>query len=307
MKHPLPQLLAFKAVLDTGSMTEAAHVLGKSQPAVSNLIARLELDIGLPLFDREKGRLRPTSEALALSATVGQLLSGYRRMEASVEMLKSGGGGHLVLATLPMVGNVLLPKTVARFREHAPDVTVRVQTMESTKVHDALASGVFDLGIAATPFDAASVRIESFSVPCVAILSKSNPIQETQYLSARTLSDVPFVAVMPDRLHYHTVAQTFEKAGVPWNVVCESDSFRIAAEIVSGSDCVAIVDALTALEMSEVLTIRPFHPTISYEFALYRGADLQKRPVVDEFSSVFCEDASKAIKAIYREFDKLQT
>lgn len=298
MKHPLSQLLAFRAVLDTGSMTEAARLLGKSQPAVSNLIARLEADLGLQLFVREKRGLRPTSAALSLSSSAGQVLSGYRRMETSVEMLRSGKGGHLVIATQAMAGNVLLPRSIARFRQESPDVTIRVQTMESTKVHDVLSTGLFDMGIAATPFDTTSMRMESYRAPCVVIMSKTNPLREESYLSARLLSGVPFVAVMPDRLHYHSVAQCFDKAGAAWNVVCESDSFRIAAEIVAGSDCVAIVDGLTGLEFTDSLAMRPFHPLLPYEFALYRGPDTELRPVVERFSKIFTAETNNLLDKI---------
>lgn len=298
MTYPITQLLAFRAVLDTGSMTEAARVLGKSQPAVSNLISRLEAEIGLELFVRERGRLRPTSIAMSLASSVSQVLSGHRRMETSIEMLRSGRGGHLVIAALPMAGNALLPKAIANFRKMNPEVTIRVQTMESTKVHDVLQTGLFDIGIAATPFDATSIRLESFRSPCVAILSKTNPLREERLLDARKLSGVPFVAVMPNRLHYHSVAQSFDSAGASWNVVCESDSFRVAAEIVAGSDCVAVVEATTALESSSNLEIRPFVPTLQYEFALYRGSDVPLRPVAEQFAKMFTDEVEVVLRRV---------
>lgn len=301
MRNPLSQLSAFRTVLETGSMTEAARVLGKSQPAVSNLISRLETEVGLALFVREKGRLRPTSAALTLSNSAAQVLSGYRRMETSIEMLRSGAGGHLVIAAQAMAGNVLLPKSIARFRQEFPDVTIRVQTMESPKVHEALRTGLFDIGVAATPFDTTSMRIDSYRAPCVVILSANNDLKSESYLSPRLLSGVPFAAVMPDRLHYHAIAQCFDKAGADWNVVCESDSFRVAAEIVSNSDCVAIVDGPTALEFSDSLAIRPFHPTLHYEFALYRGANVELRPVAERFSEIFSAETNSVLTAIRRQ------
>ena len=55
----LCQLRAFQQVMLTGSMTEAAHNLGRTQPAISALIAGLEETVGYPLFGRRGGRLHP--------------------------------------------------------------------------------------------------------------------------------------------------------------------------------------------------------------------------------------------------------
>ena len=54
----LKQLSAFREVMLTGSVSEAARNLYRSQPAISSLIAGLEDDIGFKLFARRGGRRR---------------------------------------------------------------------------------------------------------------------------------------------------------------------------------------------------------------------------------------------------------
>ena len=56
----LRQVEAFKAVIESGTISSAADLLHVSQPAMSKLIAHFEADTGLKLFDRDKGRLAPT-------------------------------------------------------------------------------------------------------------------------------------------------------------------------------------------------------------------------------------------------------
>ena len=55
----LRQLDCFRALMITGTMTRAAEQLSISQPAVSNIIAALEHEIGFSLFTRRAGRLEP--------------------------------------------------------------------------------------------------------------------------------------------------------------------------------------------------------------------------------------------------------
>ncbi len=64
----LRKLEAFREVMLTGSVTEAARNMGRTQPAVSNLIAGLENCVGYKLFERRGGRLHPVPEAHFLLA-----------------------------------------------------------------------------------------------------------------------------------------------------------------------------------------------------------------------------------------------
>ena len=60
------QIEIFRAVMQAGSITGAAHLLHVSQPGVSRMLAHIELQLGLALFERTRGKLRPTPEAQAL-------------------------------------------------------------------------------------------------------------------------------------------------------------------------------------------------------------------------------------------------
>ncbi len=84
-------LEAFRIVCETGSVTRAAERLHLSQPAVSQLIGRLERSFGLRLFDRGLGRrLEPTAQARALYLDVCRALEAMARLEATASVLGTG-------------------------------------------------------------------------------------------------------------------------------------------------------------------------------------------------------------------------
>ena len=58
----LDQMRVIKAVVEHGSILAATKILHKSQPAISNMINRLEAELGIPLFDRDSYRLKLTPE-----------------------------------------------------------------------------------------------------------------------------------------------------------------------------------------------------------------------------------------------------
>jgi len=60
----LRQLEAFRAVMQSGSVSRAAQRMYLSQPAVTKLLRGLEDETGLPLFDRSRRHLQPTPEAV---------------------------------------------------------------------------------------------------------------------------------------------------------------------------------------------------------------------------------------------------
>ena len=88
MKLSHRQIDFFRAVMGTGHVTRAAELLHTSQPTVSRELARLEQVLGFALFERVKGRLKPTVRALALMEEVEQSYVGLERIAATAVALK---------------------------------------------------------------------------------------------------------------------------------------------------------------------------------------------------------------------------
>ena len=111
-------LEAFRAIVLTGSVTNAASMLHISQPAVTRLIRDLEADLQFPLFQRRKGRLFATSEGLALFEEVSRSFVGLDRIAQVANHIRQSRVGHLQLATMPALINGFLPRVVNQFNKH---------------------------------------------------------------------------------------------------------------------------------------------------------------------------------------------
>jgi len=81
------QLQAFREVMRSGSVTDAARILGRTQPAVSALIANLEAELELTLFRRQRGRMEPTPEALFFADEAEAILDRLIRRSDRMMML----------------------------------------------------------------------------------------------------------------------------------------------------------------------------------------------------------------------------
>ncbi|HJW32929.1 MAG TPA: LysR substrate-binding domain-containing protein [Holophagaceae bacterium] len=124
---PLPALQAFEASARLGSFTRAGQELNLTQGAVSRAVAGLESDLGVPLFDRVRQRIRLTPAGEAYAAKVGPLLA---KLEAATLELKAsrGEGGLLNLAILPTFGTRWLIPRLSAFTHAHPEVQVAFHT-----------------------------------------------------------------------------------------------------------------------------------------------------------------------------------
>ncbi len=119
-------LAAFEAVCRTGSSAAAARDLALTQGAVSRLVQRLEEQLGVQLFRRERRRLIPTDSALAYAREVDKALDLIAR--ASLALSTNPGGGTLSLAILPTFGTRWLAPRLPRFLAAHPGVTLNLGT-----------------------------------------------------------------------------------------------------------------------------------------------------------------------------------
>lgn len=122
----LSLLLAFDAVMRTGSVTAAAHDLSLTQSTVSRLIQTLETQLGQQLFLRQRKRLVPTDAARRYFGQISSALEIVQR--ASMSLIANPDGGTLTLAVLPTFGTRWLAPRLPDFLSANPGVSVNLAT-----------------------------------------------------------------------------------------------------------------------------------------------------------------------------------
>src|SRR6202161_3592604 len=189
-----PRLLeAFRSVLESVSITQAAASLGLTQPAVSAQIARLESDVGFALFVRSGNRVRPTAEAVAFRAEVEQTLTKISDLSRVAAQIRGGEVGSLTIASHPMAGVTLLPPAVAAFAKERPNIKVELFVRNSDVVRGMFPSRSYDIGIAELPVDPSGLTIVRYRMDCVAILPKNDALAEHDVITPELMSGRPFV------------------------------------------------------------------------------------------------------------------
>jgi DNA-binding transcriptional LysR family regulator len=140
------RLRAFALVLDLGSISAAASVLGYTQSAVSQQLAALEREVGTPLVDRSQRPLRSTRAGALLRPHVERVLAALGGAEAAVEDLR-GGTHRLRLAAFPSALSSFVPAAVRDLRRAHSQLVVQVLQLETREAIERLRGGDADLAV----------------------------------------------------------------------------------------------------------------------------------------------------------------
>jgi DNA-binding transcriptional LysR family regulator len=143
----LRQLEAFVAVASELHFGRAAEKLYMAPPTLSDLIHRLERELGTPLFTRTTRRVALTAAGAELLTRTEPILEQLAAARAAVQRVAGGQAGTVRLGCTPPVTPTLAPHLIDRFAAEAPDVTVQIQRMWLPDLIDALAGGEIDVAM----------------------------------------------------------------------------------------------------------------------------------------------------------------
>lgn len=269
MKLTHRQIEVFRAVMATGHVTRAAEQLHSSQPTVSREIARLEQVLGIALFDRVKGRLRPTVRALALMEEVELSYVGLARISATAQQLRHFAQGRLQVAALPAFAQALLPEALQRFAQAQPEAGVTITPMESPALELALSDQRFDLGLSERREAPVGCSLHSLLVADeVAVLPPGHVLQARARLAPVDFEGQAFISLAAADPYRQQIDARLAQAGVARLLLIESPSAASVCALVRQGLGLAIVNPLTALALADTgLLIRPLDFSIPFHVA----------------------------------------
>jgi DNA-binding transcriptional LysR family regulator len=166
----LPHLETFALAAELGSFTAAARGLGLTQAAVSQRVAALEADLGVPLFSRQGGRVLLTDAGRRLHPLASRIKELHRQARAEVTGREAPLRGELSLAASSVPGEHLLPGLLAAYRQKHPHVQVRVKITDSSDVLAQVERGETHLGLVGRKGDSPHLDYRCFACDTLALV-----------------------------------------------------------------------------------------------------------------------------------------
>ena len=117
---------SFLAVVQQGSLSGAARVLGLTQPSVSRQIQVLEQRLGAALFTRSRHGLQPTALAQSLVPQAQAMATAAAHLLRTASAPQCPASGTVRITASEVMGTLVLPPMLARFRQTHPAITVEL-------------------------------------------------------------------------------------------------------------------------------------------------------------------------------------
>jgi DNA-binding transcriptional LysR family regulator len=158
----LPKLRIFATVARLGSFTRAAALLYLTQPTVSQQIAALEAQLGMPLIERLPRQLRLTTAGAALLPYAEQIL---KLADAATEAARAAAGladRTLRLGVGHTLATYLLPDLLRRYRERYPQRLARISVGNTAELLELVASDTVELALVGSPAEHPLVLVTPF-------------------------------------------------------------------------------------------------------------------------------------------------
>lgn len=268
----LRQLEAFRAVMLSGSVTQAAASLHISQPAVSKLVADLEHQVGFKLFVRSKGvALSVTPEADIFFHEVERSFAGIAVLKRAAADIRNTSTGTLRIAALPALAVSFLPAVIRTFNARHPGVSIQLQTRSSSTVRQWMANQQFDIGLATPARELPGIAMIPF-LKCAGacVLPPGHRLASKDSIAPEDLGGEPFISLALEDRTRHRIDRVFDDAGVDRGMIIETQyAMTICALVLQGLGC-SILNPITAADyLDRGLLVRPFNPDVWFDYMLF--------------------------------------
>ena len=131
----------------------ASEKCGVTQPTLSTMIQRLEDELGIKIFDRNKHPVEPTPMGLRIIKQAEQTLVEIKKIKEIVQSETQGMSGNLKIGIIPTLAPYILPDFIDIFTKKYPQIELSVSELRTQTLIEEVTRGNIDMVIAATPLN----------------------------------------------------------------------------------------------------------------------------------------------------------
>jgi DNA-binding transcriptional LysR family regulator len=240
------QLEVLVAVAQEKSFSRAAEVLNRTQPAVSQAIRRLELEIGEKLFDRSSkdGTLTLGGEILLDYAR--QMLNLRLTAQNAIKEMRDLHHGKVSISANEHTVFYLLP-VIREYRRLYPLIKIEVRRGVASRIPKEITAREVELGVVSfKPNDTSIVAVPVMTDELALIVAPNHPLASRTSVSVKELGVETFIAHNAVSPYRQKVIETFEQHKTRLNISVELPSLEAIKRLVETGAGVALVPKLSA-------------------------------------------------------------
>lgn len=255
------QLQYFQAVAQLEHFTRASETLSVSQPTLSRAIARLEEEIGVPLFDREGRTVSLNRYGQIFLNRVNRGIQEITDGIEEIQKLVDCSDGSISLGFLPSQGSSLVPDLLRLFRKDYPTIRFQLYQNITNNILDQLENSKLDFCICTEPYSHKNVQwIPLSTEELFVIVPKEHPLAQKSIIKLKDLSEESFITFKRELTLGEMTDGFFKEAGFIPKVTFEGEEVGTIAGLVAANLGIALIPHSKGLDMTEIAQLRISEP-----------------------------------------------
>ena len=263
-------LRTFIEVARLEHLGRAAEALQNDQSTVSRKIARLEHEVGVPLFERIGRSIRLTKAGRRFVGRAERILSEMRDAVAEAAGTVSAETGEVHLGFLHTVGARWLPERLARFLDQYPGVRFILEEGTTGEVVAGVLDGRFDLGILGPP-PANTPELELvplFRERIAVVVPLEHHLVGRSSVTLRDIASEPLILPRSRTGLRRVIDDAFARQGLSEHVAYEGDDFAIVQGLAEAGLGITLLPMPLPTPSSRVVVIPLRDPPIARTMAI---------------------------------------
>jgi DNA-binding transcriptional LysR family regulator len=286
------QIDAFRNVMVTGTTTGAANSMAITQPAVSRLVSDLEENLGFKLFERYRGRLLPTQDAMNFYQAVDQFYMGFDRLERVADQIRMQHHADIKVCATPALSTFTFPESIRRFKEQYPAVHLLVESFSSSEIVTRLQTHMAHLAITQAFPEVAGIAQETLiEANHVCVVHESHRLAKKEFVTVEDFIGEEVLAILPSGLvNWNSVHQVLNDAGIKYNKSIGIQNSHTGYSLVSANLAIALIEPFAGSAWLENgVVMRPFLPSITFRYVLAYPLMLQRTEPMKAFAEIIMD------------------
>lgn len=256
------QLEYFQTLARMQHVTKAAQALSITQPALSRSIARLEENIGVPLFDRQGRSLKLNKYGELFLRRVDSMIKDYTEGKEEIKSLIQPDQGEVSFGFLHTLGTTVVPNIVGAFKHENPKVQFQLRQNHYTWLLENLKNGELDLCLlASAPTDSQLHWTPLWEEELFLFVPKMHSLASREAITLDEIGDEPFILMKEGYALRITTDHIFEQVEMIPNIMFEGEEMNTIAGFVASGLGISLLPDFKGLDHANLAKIRISWPT----------------------------------------------
>lgn len=278
------QLEYFQVLANMEHVTSAAERLSLTQPALSRSIARLESELGVPLFDRKSRSIYLNRYGKMFLSRVNNILNEYTLGKEELDDLIKPDGGEIVLGFIHTLGAGLVPNLISKFRNKYPKSKFLLNQNGSNFLLSEVAESRIDFCFVSY-FDMIPELsyVDLFSEELYLLVPKEHSLAKKINVEILDFKDLPIISFKEGYALRTIIEKVFEESGMKPNITFEGEDVHTIAGLVSSGLGVAVVPDIHFFDKDKILKLPISKPKCRRTISLAWNDNTYLSPIALKF------------------------